>query len=176
MESLNNAMNEKTTSLVFYHNPYTKIKFVNEIINSYKIPILYVDSDLLFSGYYESGLIPKIPNIDIFHPNEENYLEIISEVIKKAALETTIIILDSLNGLYNTLNKIPNSGRLVNSLIMFMSYNIRFSNSKLIIPSLSEKKENQWVLSPTKRHILETENMNRFHIEENSAKLQVQTL
>ena len=59
---------------------------------------------------------------------------------------------------------------------MFMSHNIRFSNSKLIIPSLSEKKENQWVLSPTKRHILETENMNRFHIEENSSKLQVQTL
>ena len=59
---------------------------------------------------------------------------------------------------------------------MFMSYNIRFSNSKLIIPSLSEKKENQWVLSTTKRHILETENMNRFHIEENSSKLQVEIL
>ena len=57
MESLNNAMNEKTTSLVFYHNPYTKIKFVNKIINSYKIPIFYVDFDLLFSGYYKSQLI-----------------------------------------------------------------------------------------------------------------------
>ena len=170
------TIDKKTTSLVFYNNPYTKIKFVNEIINSYKIPTLYVDFDLLFSGYYESGLISKVPDVEIFHPSEENYLEIISEVIKKTVLEKTIIILDSLNGLYNTLNKIPNSGRLVNSLIMFMSYNIRFSNSKLIIPSLSEKKENQWVLSTTKRHILETENMNRFHIEENSSKLQVQTL
>ena len=135
-----------------------------------------MDFDLLFSGYYESGLISKIPNIDIFHPNEENYLEIISEVIKKAALETTIIILDSLNGLHNTLNKISNSGRLVNSLIMFLSYNIRFSNSKLIIPSLSEKKENQWVLNPTKRQILEIENMNRFYIEEKGKKLQIQKL
>ena len=135
-----------------------------------------MDFDLLFSGYYESGLISKVPDVEIFHPSEENYLEIISEVIKKAALEKTIIILDSLNGLHNTLNKISNSGRLVNSLIMFMSYNIRFSNSKLIIPSLSEKKENQWVLTPTKRHILETENMNRFHIEENSSKLQFQIL
>ena len=120
MNPIFTTLDEKTTSLVFYNDPYTKIKFVNEIINSYKIPILYVDFDLLFSGYYESGLISKIPNIDIFHPNEENYLEIISEVIKKAALETTIIILDSLNGLHNTLNKISNSGRLVNSLIMFM--------------------------------------------------------
>ena len=170
------TIDKKTTSLVFYNNPYTKIKFVNEIINSYKIPTLYVDFDLLFSGYYESGLISKVPDVEIFHPSEENYLEIISEVIKKTVLEKTIIILDSLNGLYNTLNKIPNSGRLVNSLIMFMSYNIRFSNSKLIIPSLSEKKENQWVLSTTKRHILETENMNRFHIEENSSKLQVEIL
>ena len=170
------TIDKKTTSLVFYNNPYTKIKFVNEIINSYKIPTLYVDFDLLFSGYYESGLISKVPDVEIFHPSEENYLEIISEVIKKTVLEKTIIILDSLNGLHHTLNKISNSGRLVNSLIMFMSYNIRFSNSKLIIPSLSEKKENQWVLSTTKRHILETENMNRFHIEENSSKLQFQIL
>ena len=170
------TIDKKTTSLVFYNNPYTKIKFVNEIINSYKIPTLYVDFDLLFSGYYESGLISKVPDVEIFNPSEENNLEIISEVIKKTVLEKTIIILDSLNGLHHTLNKISNSGRLVNSLIMFMSYNIRFSNSKLIIPSLSEKKENQWVLTPTKRHILETENMNRFHIEENSSKLQVQIL
>ena len=84
------TIDKKTTSLVFYNNPYTKIKFVNEIINSYKIPTLYVDFDLLFSGYYESGLISKVPDVEIFHPSEENYLEIISEVIKKTALEKRI--------------------------------------------------------------------------------------
>ena len=68
------------------------------------------------------------------------------------------------------------SGRFVDSLIMFLTCNLKFSNSKLFLISLSEKKENQWVLSTTKRHILETENMNRFHIEENSSKLQVQIL
>ena len=70
MESLNNIMNEKTTNLVFYHNPYTKIKFVNEITNSYKIPIFYVDFDLLFSGYYQSQLISEKPNIEILQPSE----------------------------------------------------------------------------------------------------------
>jgi len=176
MKSINHTIDEKTTSLVFYDNSHTKIKFVNEIINSYNNSIFYVDFDLLFSGYYESGLISKISNIEIFRPNEENYLKIISEIIKRATLEKTIIILDSLNGLHNSIAKIPDSGRLVNSLIMFMTYNFKFSNSKLIISALSEKKENQWVLYPTKRQILEIENMNRLFIEENKSKLQFQIL
>ena len=74
-EALNNSIDEKTTSLVFYHNPYTKIKFVNEITNSYKIPLFYVDFDLLFSGYYESGLIIKKSNITILRPNEVDFVK-----------------------------------------------------------------------------------------------------
>ena len=176
MNPIFTTIDEKTTSLVFYNDPYTKIKFVNEIINSYNIPILYVDFDLLFSGYYESGLISKISNLEILHPNEENFVQIFSEIIKKSTLGTTITILDSLNGLHNVVTKMPDSGRLVNSLIMFVAHNLKFTNSKLIIPALSEKKENQWVLNPTKRQILEIENMNKIHIEENNSKLQFQIL
>tara|TARA_B100000029_G_scaffold516363_1_gene629111 strand:- start:224 stop:754 length:531 start_codon:yes stop_codon:yes gene_type:complete len=167
---------KETVNLVFYESSVTKIKFVSELINSYKVPIFYIDFDLMFSGYYESGLISKIPDIRIFRPDRNNLLEIISEIIKKTSLDTSIIILDSLNNLYSILNDEPNSGRLVNSLLMFLSYNAKFSKSKVFIASLSEKKENEWVLFPTKRHILEIENMNRFYIEEKSEKLQIQKL
>ena len=64
------TVDENTINLVFYDNSYTKIKFVNEIISSYKSPIFYVDFDLLFSGYYESGLIPRKSNIEILWPTE----------------------------------------------------------------------------------------------------------
>jgi len=176
MKSISNIIDEKTISIVLYSKPHTKTKFLNDIINSYKIPVFYVDFDLLFSGYYESGLISKISNLEILHPNEENFVQIFSEIIKKSTLGTTITILDSLNGLHNVVTKMPDSGRLVNSLIMFVAHNLKFTNSKLIIPALSEKKENQWVLNPTKRQILEIENMNKIHIEENNSKLQFQIL
>ena len=39
------------------------------------------------------------------------------------------------------------------------------------IISLAEKKEDEWVLSPTKRHILENENVNRLQIEEKNENL-----
>ena len=176
MRSINNIIDEKTISIVLYSKPHTKTKFLNDFINSYKIPVFYVDFDLLFSGYYESGLISKISNLEILHPNEENFVQIFSEIIKKSTLGTTITILDSLNGLHNVVTKMPDSGRLVNSLIMFVAHNLKFTNSKHIIPALSEKKENQWVLNPTKRQILEIENMNKIHIEENNSKLQFQIL
>ena len=176
MEPLNIAMNEKTTTLVFYHNPYTKIKFVNEITNSYKIPIFYVDFDLLFSGYYESQLISEKPNLEIIRPTEQNLLQIISELIKKIASEKSIIIFDSLNGLYTTIKEKPDSGRFIESLLMFLSHSLKFSNSKFFILSLAEKKEDEWVLSPTKRHILENENVNRLQVEEDNENLQIKIL
>ena len=100
-------MNEKTTNLVFYHNPYTKIKFVNEITNSYKIPIFYVDFDLLFSGYYQSQLISEKPNIEILQPSERNLLQIVLELIKKTESRKSIIIFASLNGLYASIKENP---------------------------------------------------------------------
>jgi len=176
MESINNAMNEKTTSLVFYHTAYTKIKFVNEIINSYKIPIFYVDFDLLFSGYYESQQISKKPNVEILHPSEHTLLKIILELITKTVTQKTIIIFDSLNGLYATIKDNPDSGRFVESLLMFLASNLKFSNSTFFILSLAEKKEDEWVLSPTKRHILENENVNKLQIDEDNENLQIQVL
>ena len=113
MESLNNIMNEKTTNLVFYHNPYTKIKFVNEITNSYKIPIFYVDFDLLFSGYYQSQLISEKPNIEILQPSERNLLQIVLELIKKTESRKSIIIFDSLNGFYTSIKENADSARFI---------------------------------------------------------------
>tara|TARA_B100000029_G_scaffold489181_1_gene546651 strand:+ start:978 stop:1508 length:531 start_codon:yes stop_codon:yes gene_type:complete len=176
MENLNNSLGEKTTSLVFYHDPYTKIKFVNEISNSYKIPLFYVDFDLLFSGYNQSQLISENPNLEILHPTEQNLLQITLELIKKTSIQKAIIIFDSLNGLYTTINEKPDSGRFIESLLMFLSYNLKFSNSKFFILSLAEKKDNEWVLSPTKRHILENENVDRLQIEEKNENLQIHVL
>ena len=175
MKSVINILDEKTTNLIFYNNPYTKIKFVNEVIDLYKIPIFYVDFDLLFSGYYENQLISAKPNVEILRPTEQTFLETFSNLIKKIALQQSIIIFDSLNGLYTSIKENPDSARLIESLIMFFSCNLKFSDSKFLILSLAEKKENQWVLSPTKRHILENENVNRYQIEEDGENFKIQT-
>ena len=79
------------------------------------------------------------------------------------------------NGLYTSIKENPDSARLIESLLMFFSCNLKFSDSKFLILSLAEKKENQWVLSPTKRHILENENVNRYQIEEDGENFKIQT-
>lgn len=176
LKSILNLVEQNIVNLVLYGNSFTKIKFIDKIINSYTIPIFYVDFDLLFSGYYESGLITKKSNINILRPNKVDFVKIISELLQKTATQQSIVILDSINGLHSILSQMKDSGRFVDSLIMFLTCNLKFSNSKLFLISLAEKKENQWVLSPIKRHILEIENMNKFQIEESDSKLNIQIL
>ena len=57
MRSINNIIDEKTISIVLYSKPHTKTKFLNDFINSYKIPVFYVDFDLLFSYQISDILI-----------------------------------------------------------------------------------------------------------------------
>ena len=58
----------------------------------------------------------------------------------------------------------------MNSLIMLLSSNLKFSKSILFVTCLAQKKEDIWVL-PNGRHILESENINRFDINENDTKM-----
>jgi len=163
-----------TTNLIFYNNAFSKTKFTNKIFESFQDPIIYLDFDLLLSGYIESGYIPKPPNMQIIKPNSKNLKDLLPSVLKKASSQKTIIIMDSLNGLYNFSDD-ENPARFVNSLIMLMVTIAKFSKSILFITCLGKKKDDDWIL-PTGRHILEFENINRFEIKEKNTKIELKAI
>ena len=47
-------------------------------MNSVRDPIIFVDMDLLYTGYIESGMIQKKNNVTIFHPNKIDWKEKLS--------------------------------------------------------------------------------------------------
>ena len=155
-----------SSNLLFYENAFTKIQLIKEIISKQTFPILYIDLDLLFSGYVKSELL-AIPNLTLFTTLESKINEILPKIFSKISKEPHLVIFDSINGLYNTLSNDADSGRMVNSILMLLARNISFSNSILIIPALATKKENDWVL-PNGRQILENENMKKFVISDRS--------
>ena len=63
----------------------------------------------------------------------------------------------------------------MNSLIMLLHANAKFSQSILFITCLAQKKDDNWVL-PTGRHILEFENISRFEINEDDSKIKIQAV
>ena len=143
-------------------------------MESHDLPILYLDFDLLFSGFFEAEYITRLPNIQVITPESETLKVLLPNILTKISSEKTIVILDSLNGLYSFLDG-DNLGRFVNSLIMLFAANLKFSQSTLLITCLALQKEKKWIM-PTGRHILESENVNRFLISENNDKIKFEKI
>ena len=51
LENIKHEFRKNVPSLVLCSNSFHKIEFLNTLINSVKNPIIFVDIDLLYSGY-----------------------------------------------------------------------------------------------------------------------------
>ena len=163
---LEENLNPSRLSLLLYENAFSKIKLIQKITSKQKLPILYVDLDFLFSGYLKSRLL-EIPNLSLFNTVDSSIDEILPKILTKITTKSHLVILDSINGLYNTLSNDPDSGRVVNSILMLLARNSLFSKSIMIIMALASKKENGWIL-PNGRQILENDNVKKFFISDRS--------
>ena len=154
LEYFQNEFKKNVPSLVLCSNSFHKIEFLNKLIISVKNPIIFVDMDLLYSGYVESKMIQKKENLIIFQPNKLNWKQKLSEIISKIPNKEFLIIIDSFNGIYNLFDDLE-SARFVNSCIMLLSSLGKQSNSTIVITGMARKKENsEWILSPGGKNIM----------------------
>ena len=163
-------------NLILCSDSFHKIEFLNKIITSIDKPIIFVDMDLLYSGYIESKIIPKKNNLMIFQPNKLNWKEKLSEIITKISEKEFLIIIDSFNGIYNLFNDLE-SARFVNSCIMLLSSFGKQSNSTIVITAMARKKDNnEWILSPGGKHILKLPKSSVYFLKKNKNKLKIRTI
>ena len=90
---------------VFYPDPFLKAGFISKLVQDTKLEVLYLDLDLLYSGYVVSGILAAEKNVTLFQPTSDTLYQMIKEILVKASLSQTIVVVDSLNGLYNILNQ-----------------------------------------------------------------------
>ena len=57
---------QNNPNIVLCSKPFHKIEFLNRLINSTEDPIIFIDMDLLYTGYVESKMIQKKENLTIF--------------------------------------------------------------------------------------------------------------
>ena len=167
-----NIMNSIT-----YSDPFLKTIFISNLIPSIKNPIIYLDFDLLYSGYIKSGIISPINNVTLFQPTKTNFNNLLKTIFTKVSQEKSTIVIDSMNGIFNLFNENPDAGRLVNSFIMFFASIAKMSNSILLIPTMVRRnKENQIVLAVTGRQMIETKQITKIHLNENKSNLEMNIL
>ena len=64
LEKIQNKFRKNVPSLVLCSDSFHKIEFLNKLINSVENPIIFVDMDLLYSGYIESKMIKEKENLE----------------------------------------------------------------------------------------------------------------
>ena len=159
-----NEFSNKSPNIILCSEPFLKTAFVNKLINSYELPVVFLDFDLLYSGYVVSEMIKKNSNVEIYRPNKTDWNQIVLEIAKKISTEKTLVIIDSLNGFYGIFDE-KESGRFINASSMLLSSIGRDSNSSVIITAIVRKNDsNEWILSPGGRHIIDSKKSGTFSL------------
>ena len=176
LEHIQSEFKKNIPNLILCSNSFHKIEFLNKIIISTKNPIIFVDMDLLFSGYIESKMIQEKENLMIFQPSNLNWKEKLSEIITKISKKEFLIIIDSFNGIYNLFDDLE-SARFVNSCIMLLSSLGKQTNSTIVITAMARKKENsEWILSPGGKHIMKSAKMEIYFLRKIQNDLTIRTI
>ncbi len=173
---IQNEFGQKNPNILLCSEPFHKTEFLNRLIDSIEIPIIFVDMDLLYTGYLESKMIQKKKNVIIFCPNRTNWNEKLSEIITRVSKEKCLVIIDSFNGIYNLFDNLEYA-RSINSSIMLLSDIGNQTRSTIVITTMARKKDNdEWVLLPGGKHIIKSEKTGIYFLNKNMNDLVIDTL
>ena len=106
--------------VVLCSEPFDKMEFLDMMIGCIRYPVVFVDMDLLYTGYVESGMIHRRSDVMIFHPGRQDWVTEFSKIVSAASRERTLVVIDSLNGIHGTFDDIESAG-FVNSCIMLLA-------------------------------------------------------
>ena len=120
--NIKKIIQQNTINSITYTEPFLQTVFLSNLIPLIKNPVIYLDFDLLFSGYIASGTISSNSSVTLLQPTRSNWDEMLKTILKQISQEKSVIIIDSINGFYNLFYEKKNVGRLVNSLIMIFVF------------------------------------------------------
>lgn len=167
LTAIQTEFEQNNLNVILCSDPFHKIEFIHRLINSVNIPIIFVDLDLLYTGYIESGMIQRKKNMTIFNPNETDWGRKLGEIISKISQEKFLVIIDSFNGVYNLFDDLE-SARFVNASIMLISSLGKQAKSSIVVTAIARKRENnEWVISPGGKHVITSEKTKTYFVKKN---------
>ncbi|HUU47929.1 MAG TPA: hypothetical protein VMW55_04000 [Nitrosopumilaceae archaeon] len=116
-------------------------------------------------------MIKKNENVRIIRSDRINWEKNLKEIIEKISREKSLVILDSLNGIYNMFDELESS-RFINAAIMLLSSVARYTKSQIMVTAMTIKNNNQeWTLSPGGRHLMDSKQSGMYYLEMSETSL-----
>ena len=164
---------KKPINLIAYSDPYAKTVLMKELIGESNDKIIYLDFDLLFSGYIHSNLISKSENLSLFQVEKRTWENILQQTLLEISLNKCIVIIDSINVFYNIFTERSDVGRFINSSIMFLANSAKISNSIILISVFVPSREK--INEEIPKYIIETESLSKFFLDMKNPFLTIST-
>lgn len=163
-----------TFGSVSFEDAITKTYFFHKVAAIADIPTIYLDFDLLYSGYLAANILPQNQNMIVHQPHEENWKQLLVDVLNQISQIRHLVIIDSLNGFFTTLADQKDAGRMVNNTLLLLASIGQKSDSTILAGSVSNyKKDVGWILPGIGRHIVEIDKMNHFLVRRQNSQLQL---
>ena len=156
-------LEKKPINLIAYSDPYAKTVLIKELITESTNKIIYLDFDLLFSGYIYSNIISKSENLSLFQVEKHTWMDTLQQTLLEISLNKCIVIIDSINIFYNIFTERADVGRFINSSIMLLANSAKISNSIILISAFIPNKEK--INEEMPKHIIETELLSKFFLD-----------
>lgn len=162
---------------ISFSDAITKTYFFHKLLSAIEIPTIYLDFDLLYSGYIASNILPQSDNLRLYQPSEQAWNNLLVQILDEISKESHMIVIDSLNGFYNMFANEKDAGRMINSFIMLLVSAGQKTKSVVLIGSLSKfKKGEGWVLLAIGRHVIEINKMNRLVLQKQDSEFHLTSL
>lgn len=174
LEKIKKEFSLSNPVILLCDNPFVKTAFLHYLINTSNDKIIFLDFDLLYSGYITSKLIKGNNRVNRVFLDKENWNKKLAEVLSKISVEKYLVIIDSLNGMNNVFAE-KDYARFINASIMLLASCGRKTGSKIIATGMARKRESELVLVPGGRHIIESKNSRNFFLEEKDEKILIKT-
>jgi len=166
--NLQDILLQNKINSVLYSDPFLKAGFIAKLVDDLKLDVLYLDLDLLYSGYLISGMVKTPQNLTLFQPTFDALNKTLAKILVYLSTKKSVVIVDSLNGLYNMLNKKKEIGKIVASCVMLLTSMAYSTGSYVVITSMVRfKKEEGWILSSTGKRLIEAKNGEQILLEKN---------
>lgn len=167
------TLEQNVLNSIIYSDPYVKTIFFIKLIDLLDLPMIYLDFDLLYSGYVTAKIIPKHDKLELFQPTRDNWNDLFRKIITSISRRRTVLILDSLNGFFSLFNDKKDVGMFVNSYTMLIAAIAKMTDSNVVVASMAKKEEQGWVLSTIGRQIIDTKNMSKMQLEIENSKIKL---
>ena len=162
--TIRNVLEQNTANMIFYEDPFTKTSFFTNEISNWEIPIFYLDFDLQYTGFIKSGMTKEMENLTLLCPENGSLREGLKSIIANITNERSLIIIDSLNGLFNVFEGQNDTGRLVNSFLMLLVSAANHTKSTIMVGILSKLNEDRWVLYNTGRAVIDNKHFTKIQL------------